>query len=280
MESHEQLKHYVGQFYIDGASLSGTLVYNRKNGVIHLSIDREIEGITDTPRNLDYVCGKLSTGSFVTLFNVRCLRNHTHGFQLQRLLFEAEYVIWGHRNVENQKFNKLECTIENGLAWSGLSQIKCEDLSSITFSGSGAESDQLYEWYGASIRFCTHVKNDFWRSPRKEDCKIVERLVIQIESKTKESFEYFLQVRNKILALISFAIKDNVNVEEQFLIDYDESFTTGPITQYYHFHILTNEPYHTIYTENHFDYNFFLKQLPISDDLSDKLTKSAVAAEV
>lgn len=266
----DQDRHYPGQFQIEDETIPGEILYNKKSGIIMLSLKRKIETIGKSFGKQPYISGELNTGAVVTLFNTRCVKNHTENFSLQHLHFLADKMIFGKTEDIDPRFNKMVCTVENALAWSGLSQVE-DEFDKITICGLG--DVPTYNWYGVKIRFRTDLKNDFWTTPRKEECKVVERLVIEIESTEKQPVDFFIQIRNDIMALISFAIKDNINVESQSLFDYDIPCMIDPIESHREFVLITNEPYHYLLNSRQFWYNFYLNQLPIDDDLSDKLTK-------
>ena len=46
---------------------------------------------------------------------------------------------------------------------------------------------------------------------------------MSISNKEKKSLKEFITVRDKIIALISFAVKNNVNVDEEYLVDFDDN---------------------------------------------------------
>ena len=58
--------------------------------------------------------------------------------------------------------------------------------------------------------------------PSEKGNEVVEHLKIQIIAQNgNKTVEEFLKLRNQILAMISFAIKDNVNVVSQYLQNND-----------------------------------------------------------
>lgn len=271
----DQNRHIIGEFLLDGETIPGEVVYNRNSGMIILCLTR----ILDKPYSLgksygkqQYITGKLNSGSVITLYNNRCVENHTHNFRCQTLHFRSEYFILGSKEVAAHKFNRMVCVVENGLQWSGLSQIDCEDLTSVRFKRT--DHSRSYEWYGATIKFSTSLKNELWDAPRAEVSKIEEHLQIEIESAEKQSIEYFINVRNCITAMISFAIRDNVNVEEQYLYDFDDTFEIeNNITDYNQYPIFSNEPYHPLINTPRFRYNFFLEQMTFDNEVAEKLEK-------
>ncbi len=265
-------RHYTGDFCIANENFSGEIIYNKENGTILLAAAKEVKGPGKSFDRLPYIVGKLNTGAFVTLCNCRCTMNKTHNFTLQRLRFYAEYMVWGKTEVANHTFNQFVCTIENGLEWSGLSQVHTDDLITIAFRG--LASEPCYTWFGATVRFATRLETDIWNVPRNEACKVVERLQVEIESDAKQSIDYFLKIRNKIASVISFAIKGNVNVDNQHLCDYEDYYLHDDgAKQYYEYSIITNDRYHYLSTPHPYGYNFSLNDLPQKDDMAETFAK-------
>ena len=94
-------QHFTGTFNIDGEKITGELIYNKEKGVTMLNL---IKQLTDVPigrnyPNLDVITGVLNSGTTVTLFHNRCIKNHTQGFQTQQLIFVADYSIWSKRDA-------------------------------------------------------------------------------------------------------------------------------------------------------------------------------------
>ena len=108
--------------------------------------------------------------------------------------------------------------------------------------------------------------------PRKEESKVVEHLVVSIEADEKRDASYFIAIRNKVISLISFAIRDNVNVEEQYLYDYDDSYQIREHTEYYKYYLYTSEHRLSIHSNSRWEYNFTLSQLLPEKDLKKELT--------
>ena len=110
--------------------------------------------------------------------------------------------------------------------------------------------------------------------PQEEETKIIQRLVVTIETEEKENLKKFICIRNKILSLISFAIKNNVNIEEQYLCDFDDyHLIAEEYKDYYKHHLYTSEPTLDILKTRSWDYNFWLKDLPEEKDLNPQLEK-------
>lgn len=272
MQNKNMDRHFAGTFNIDGEEITGELIYNKEKGVTMLNL---VKRLTDAPfgrsyPNLDVITGVLNSGTTVTLFHNRCAKNHTQGFQTQQLIFVADYSIWSKNDAINKKYNKLECTLENALEWSGLSVIDTSDLSVVKFKCQ--ENKNIYHWFGAKITFSTSLKCELFNFPHKEESTVTERLVVNIEADEKKELPYFITIRNKVISLISFAIKDNVNIEEQYLYDYDDSYQIGKHTEYYKHYLYTSEHHLPIHNNNRWEYNFTLAQLLPEKDMKKELT--------
>lgn len=265
-------RHFAGTFNVDGEEVTGELIYNKEKGVTMLNL---VKQLADAPfgrsyPNLDVITGVLNSGTTVTLFHNRCTRNHTQGFQTQQLIFVADYSICSKSDVTNKKYDKLECILENALEWSGLSVIDTSDFSVVKFKCQ--ENKNIYHWFGAKITFSTSLKCELFNLPHKEESTVVERLVVNIEADEKKELSYFVTIRNKVISLISFAIKDNVNIEEQCLYDYDDSYQIGEHTEYYKHYLYTSEHHLFIHKNNRWEYNFTLAQLLPEKDIKKELT--------
>lgn len=272
MQNENMDRHFAGKFNIGGEEITGELIYNKENGVTMLNL---VKQLTDAPLgrsypNLDVITGVLNTGTAVTLFHNHCTKNYTQAFQTQQLVFVANYSIWSKNDATNKKYNRLECVLENALEWSGLSAIDTSDYSVIKFKGN--ENENIYHWFGAKITFSTSLKSELFSLPRKEESTVVERLVVHIEADEKKDTSYFIDVRNKVISLISFAIRDNVNIEEQYLYDYDDSYQIGEYTEYCKHYLYTSEHHLSIHSSRRFEYNFTLGQLLLEKDIQKELS--------
>lgn len=264
-------QHFAGTFNIDGEEITGELIYNKEKGVTMLNL---IKQLTDVPigrsyPNLNIITGVLNSGTTVTLFNNRCIKNHMQGFQTQQLIFVADYSIWSKNDVINKKYDKLECILENALEWSGLSTVDASDFSTVKFNCQ--DNKNTYHWFGSKITFSTSLKCELFDFPHKEESTVVERLIVSIEADEKQDTSYFTAIRNKVISLISFAIKDNVNVDEQYLYDYDDSYRIGEHTEYYKHYLYTSEHRLSIHNNSRWEYNFTLAQLLPEKDIKKEL---------
>lgn len=268
-------RHFVGQFNVVGEDIPGEMIYNNKNGMILLNLNKEVDQdhtmFDKIYGKIGCISGKLNTGEELVCCNCNCIKNHTENFTYQHLQFHVDYMIIGKSKLENQKFNSLTCVVENALNWSELSQVEREAWNKFTIKTSNQNT--VCEWYGAKIKFSTCLENDFWKYPRREVCTIVERLKIEIECSETHEIEYFMQIRNNIFALISFAIKDNINIEDQYVCAYDEFVIRRDNKEYVQYHVIGNEPYYQTLNIGVKDYNFKLGQISQRRDLNDALNK-------
>lgn len=272
MKNQNVNQHFAGIFNIDGEEINGELIYNKENGVIWVNLVKQLTDISVFEKSyfkLDVITGVLNSGTVVTLFHNRCTKDHTQAFQFQQLIFVADYSIWSNSDVTNKKYNKLECILENALKWSGLSIIDTTNFSAIKFKSN--KDENIYHWFGAKITFSTSLKCELFNLPRKEESAVVERLVVSIEADEKKETSYFIDIQRKIISLISFAIKDNVNIEEQYLYDYDDSYQFGQHTEYNKHYLYTSEHRLSICDRSPLEYNFTLGQLLPEKDLQKKL---------
>lgn len=278
-------RHFPGVFNFNGKEIAGSLIYNKESGAILLNLITEVK-VTDVfpigrSHVLDTITGVLHSGVIVTLFHNRLLGNYPQLSRTgltQQLVFVADYAIRSEGDATNVKYNKLECVLENALNWSGLSTIESTIDTRIgtsdflTIKIKKIDNKNEYHWFGAKITFS--LKCELFSLPHKEESKVVERLRVSIESDEKLDASNFISIRNKIISLISFAIKNNVNIDEQVLYDFEHSHQIGPNTEYLKYHLYTSEPRLIIYESNPWNYNFNLCQLsPEKDIQKDKLTR-------
>lgn len=267
-------RHYTGVFQILGEQISGELIYNKQNGVILLNLIKEVSDekiFGKSYGTLPIITGKLNTGTVVTLFDNRCTSNHTRAFSNQQLNFISEYMIWSNSEKVDSGYNKMVCTLKNAYEWSSFSAFE------ETKTGIKAKDNcdkKTYNWFNAKITFSSYLNNTLWIPPRDEETQIIQRLVVEIETVEKHSVEEFMSIRNKIISLISFAIKNNVNVEEQYLCDYDDSYKlSNGYTNFHKHYLYTHEATLDILKARRWDYNFTLENLPEEKDLNQELEK-------
>ena len=274
-ENIDKDRHYTGVFNIFGEDISGELIYNKKNGVILLNVAKNITDISSFGKsysNTDVIIGKLNTGAVVTLFNNRCTKNHTQAFRTQQLNYVAEYMVWSNHDATDSKYNKMICVLKNALSWSGLSMLDTSEPSVVKLKYN--KNDNVYHWFGATVSFSTNLNCGLFGFPREEESKVVEHLVVEIETTVKQDVTCFMALRDKIISLISFAIRDNVNIDEQYLQDYEDSYEISDnVFEYYKHYLMSSESHLSTSSKNVWDYNFTLSQISPEKDIKDELSK-------
>lgn len=271
-----QEKHFVGTFQILDESLAGEIIYDKKNGKILLSISKsfgERGGLGKSYGTLERITGKLTSGPMVTLFNNRCVCNSNTNLHLQQLVFSASHMIFSDSEIRSLEYNKLSCVLENAYEWSDLKAFK-KNEGGITLNEPFEEKS--YHWFGATISFRLTVNTNLYLPPYNEETNIIQRLVLEIESQQKKGLSWFTDIREKVLALISFSIRDNVNVIKEYLYDY-EKYIESPdgIKHYQRQQLVTAIPQLQLCKTASWQFNITLTQLPAETDLNDKLVKLA-----
>lgn len=268
-------KHYVGMFEFDGEQVQGEIVYNKKKGMILLNITKKLTDKKPLGRsygNIKIIKGEISNGGKVTLFNNRCVNNRTLAFSSQNIMYKCDYLIWANKYYADPLFNKVNIQISNAVTWSGMTKIIKENIYDIKVDLE--KKDFSFEMYGSKITLSTTIGGDNKLGLDTEKILITERLLISIESENKQDISCFLKIKDRLLALICFAIKDNVNVEEYMLFDNDncyESVNSKNVPQPVYF--WSDEKRKDIIGMNKWQYNFSLNQLNFSDDIIQKLEK-------
>ena len=292
MLNYNVSKNYIGTFYVDDEEFQGELVYNRDSGKIALNLKRELyinmaeasdpeshtcKELRKEYHRIDAITGKLGEGNAVVLFNCRCTYSVIKGDQTgdsRVLQFQAEYMIWNDPDAIGRKYSKLVFVLENALRWSQLTQIDCTQGDIVKYDP--IKSCPCFNWFGAKIIFGTDLKYDT-TNPFQERTQIVERLAVAVLVEEDKDIQYFLDVRNKIMALISYGIKDNLNVVRQYLsqkddvVKYPEGTFDKNDVEYWKYDLLTNEPYHIVDEKYECDYNFTRPMLSKDSSLPEKL---------
>ena len=268
-------RHYTGTFKIVDEELTGDLIYNKKYGTILLNLSKQLvdkDLFGKSYGTLDIIVGRINSGAIVTLFNNRCVNNHTQAFQMQQLVFSSSYLIWSNNEASDQKYDKLVCRLQNAYAWSKFELF--ERIESPGWKVKETFEKKVYEWFDAKITFSPYLNNALYAPPDEEETTITQRLVVEIETGRKESAIELVAIRNKIISLISFATKNNINIEEQCLVDYDDSYVIAENFRDYHKHyLLSSEPFLDMRKAYRWEYNFYLDQLPPDKDINKELVK-------
>lgn len=269
MDSHNgQDSYYPGEFDIKGTRLQGNLVINEDNKTICLYIQWKTEDADGIHLGyIEKIIGKLTMGKPIVLLNNTCIHDTVHFLSHQDIVYQSQYAIIGN-NLDG--YDHIRCIIENGLNWAGISQIDTSNYATVKLK---CDEDIVFDWFNARVSFTTALKNDLWSIPRREECKVIERLVLSIDFSDKKEISEIIDVRDKILSLISFAIKDNVNVEAQYVSNSDDVFEQGDYREPNEYELISLEQRSKIYYRNPFEYSFSLKELQKTENLSEIISK-------
>ena len=265
---------YIGTFTILKEEIDGEIIHNKETGVILLNLAKQLNENTFMGKsyaNITVISGRINTGAIVTLFNNKCINNHTQVGQTQRICFISDYLVWSRESQKDTQYNELVCTLSNAFVWSQLSVFETND----TGIKLREELDEReFNWFGVKVNFSVFSNENFWLPFDSEEKTIVQRVRLSIASDEKQTIEEFILNRDKILAMISFAIKNNINVDEEYLLDYEDAYLIGDKIKEYHKHyLLSAQRKLEIYESNLWDYNFTLNQLPSDKDINKDLKK-------
>jgi hypothetical protein len=267
-------RRYIGRFTILQEEMDGEIIYNKKSGCIFLDLAKPLDEHTFMGKsyaNIAVITGYINTGAVVTLFNNKCINNHTQVGQTQRLAFSCEYLIWSKEIQTDAKYNELVCTLNNAFAWTRMSVFETTDDG---IRRKEHADSREFSWFGMKIKFTVFSNEGFWSDFDSEEKTIVQRVQLSISNDEKHTIDEFVSIRDKILALISFAIKNNVNVEDEYLVDYDDSYYITENFENYHKHYLIYAQRElNIYDMKIWDYNFTLDLLPDDKDINKELEK-------
>ena len=225
---------------------------------------------------IGFISGTLNDGTFVTLFNCHRVSDKQESKTLTRkLVFSAEYILWGDPTCVmldetgervDRKYHKYVCVIENALGWVEASRIRTEKYGQFELRSS-IPGKNKFSWKDAQIRFSTQVEPKIWGSYGREKYTLTEHLQFEITAKKPLSAYEFLQIRNKVLAMISFAIQGNVNIIGQYVYNDDdrhiyktedgEPLEEFPVDEV-PYPITSDEPHRRIWKTNPEDLNFHL----------------------
>lgn len=266
--------HYIGTFTI----LDEEIICNKKTGEIFLDLAKQLDEksfMGKSYANMPVISGKINSGAFVTLFNNKCINNHTNAGQSQRICFKSDYLIWSSKVQKGVKYNELVCTLINAFAWTKMSVFETTDTG---IKMKEKFDKREFSWFGVKVTFSVFSNETFWTPFDSEEKTIVQRVRVSIASEEKLAIKELISIRDKILAIISFAIKNNINVEEEYFLDYEDSYLIGnDIKQYYkHYYkhyLLIAQRELEIYDSRVMDYNFTLDQLDSTKDINKELEK-------
>lgn len=265
---------YVGKFTILDEEIDGEIIHNKKTGIIILNLAKQLDENTFMGKsyaNMSVISGKINSGAIVTLFNNKCINNHTNVGQTQRICFKSDYLIWSSKVEKNVQYNELVCILKNAFAWTQLSVFETTDTG-IKVKENADERE--FSWFGVKVKFSVFSNETFWGPFDSEEKTIVQRVSLTIASEQKRTIGELISIRDNILAMISFAVKNNINIEEEYFLDYDDSYLIAEkIKQYHKHHLLSSQRELEIYDSKVWDYNFTLNQIPSDKDINKELEK-------
>lgn len=204
---------YVGIFEIDNEEHVGEISIDNKSGKIFLTMTIAIDAFGKDYNQVDIIKGHLADGKLqVYLIKCRRYNGHVYFASHQNICFSVEHVFWSAILVSDYLFDYYEAVLENGLRWSCLSCIDKSATDSILFN---KHEKYEFNYKDFHITFFSRIIENMPAFPTCEENTIVERLILQIKCKVKKPYDEFLKIRDQFISLISFCIKNNVNVLEQ-----------------------------------------------------------------
>lgn len=273
-ENLNQDMYYIGVFRIGEVDVPGELIHNEKKGIILIKLTKKFDIEKFDSGNygfLPIIVGTLNIGAKVTLFDNNCVADHTQLFISQQIIYSSKYMIWSNIERSNAQYNKMVCSLKNAFKWSCMSAL---EGNSSELKVKDKTEKKSYNWFGANITFYIKFSNNVLLAKREEETKVTQRLIVEIETDEKKNINEFISIRNRIISLISFAIRNNVNIEKQYLLDYNDFyFVTDNHKIYYKHDLYISEPTLDILISKNHKYNFKLKDLPEKEDISAKLEK-------
>ncbi len=268
MQEIDKDEYLPGEFEVYGLVLQGNIVLNRARKSVHLYIQRKQEGFSDHYFGYQKrIIGHLTNGTTVSMLYNHCVKNTTHAFSHQELIYRSDLLVVGN---SQGKYDQLICILENGLHWGKMSQLNTDNFTEIKQVYC---EGRTFKWFGANVEFSTALRNSLWSSPRPEHCSVEERLQIKIQFEEKKDILDLFEIRDRIIALISFAIKDNVNIIDQFLVDTEDCEVYGDYKEPHRNELISSEPNYTIFHTHEFEYNFNMTDLSETVDIQENMEK-------
>ena len=152
---------YIGTFTILNEEIDGEIIHNKKTGTIFLNLAKQLNEETFMGKsyaNIAVISGRINTGAIVTLFNNKCINNHTQVGQTQRIHFISDYLIWSRKVQKDVQYNELICTLKNAFVWSQLSVFEKND----TGIKLKEELDKReFNWFGVRVIFSVFSNENF-----------------------------------------------------------------------------------------------------------------------
>lgn len=222
-----------------------------------------IEAFGKNYNQIDCIKGHLAEGrSQVYLINCSRYNGQVYFASHQNICLTVEHVFWSSIPLSEYSFDWYEVELENALRWSGLSCINRSEMNDIHFN---KHEKYEFNYLDFHITFLSRITQNLDVFPIQEENAIIERLVMRIECKDKKPYIEFLKIRDQFTSLISFCIKNNVNVLKQKFRDSDSCYrieNRHSVPYEYRFDESCNKS--IIYDSVHeVEMNFTLKQLDV-----------------
>lgn len=266
--------HYIGTFDILSEIITGEIIHNENNGVIILNLAKKLssnELFGKSYGKIPIIYGQINNGAKVTLFENKCINNHSRFGSTQTLCFKTEYFIWSSKTQISQKYNELVCVLKNAFEWC---QMPVFETSNNCLKRINNNNTNEFHWYGANIKFRTFSNEHFLFPFDEEEHIITQQVQLFIKCESQKSISELIKIRNNVLSMISFAIKNNINIIDQYLINYEDKYTlANDVSEYTKHYLIESRRDLENYKTNIWDYNFRLNDIPKDKDINHCLEK-------
>lgn len=214
-------KVYACEFFINNQSFPGSIVYQEPTNITaYFNVENDELTFDDKYDTLD---GRLFIGVEFRLYNAHVSNNGQIG-DIKRISYLCEKLLFMPICNNDNLFNKLEFTVENGLSWAEMSLIDTTESDHFTLKLTSIVNREI-QLFGSKILFSVDLRGDLFDLGIKEKSTMAQRLSVQIVSDEKQDIDYFLDIQLKILTIITVGVSNNVNILEQTLDGHD-LFTT------------------------------------------------------
>lgn len=272
---------FSGRFLINGEEKLGDFICNKEQGGIYLVVDYKLS-IDNPIGEFDIkcpktICGEISSGHKLTMFDCKVVSNNTKVFQYARVCYEAKHLIWGDYFEDDCKFNIINVKTGNLLTWSNLSGIKAnlnEESFTIIHNFKEPKKIVIKDY---SITFHTTFSSDFYVWPIPEKAITDENLNIRIESSVGKSIYELLKVKKLIFDFISFGINNNIDIIDVTLNSNERKFKLKENdTEEIHnnYTLWTNAKKMETYKTDIYEFNFKLDHLIQLGDQTQKILEN------
>lgn len=215
-------QHYVGIFEFDNAEHVGEITIDNNSGKIFLTMTIAIDAFGKNYNQIDCIKGHLAEGRLqVYLINCSRYNGHVYFASHQNICLTVEHVFWSSIPLCEYSFDWSEVELENALRWSGLSCINRSEMNDIHFN---KHEKYEFNYLDFHITFVSRITQNLEIFPTQEENSITERLVMRIECKEKKPYKEFIKIRDQFISLISFCVKNNINVLKQKFRKSDSCF--------------------------------------------------------